>query len=103
MFKRLSLALGVLVFAGAAHADSYALGLKGVACPYCAYGVEKRLSKIDGVTDIRIDIADSLAIVQMRDGTPLTKQQAATAVEDAGFTLDSFEARAERGGQTGAD
>lgn len=79
------------LLAGPAAAETYTLGLKGLACPYCAYGVEKRLSAVDGVTDVEVDVVNSFAIVRTRDGVTLTRPQAHTAVEEAGFTLDTFE------------
>lgn len=72
---------------------SYAVGVDGLACPFCAYGIEKRLGRIDGVASVETDIADSVVIVMMEEGKSLEKSVAWEAVEDAGFTLGSFERR----------
>ena len=92
MFRKLSLlAAGLILSASAlAAGPQYTLGVKGVACPYCAFGVEKRLNKIDGVEDVVVDIGDSVVRVSMAEGTNLTEPKARKAVEEAGFTLHSF-------------
>ncbi len=103
MFTRLSLLLAVLMFSIAALAadNQYVLGVDGLACPFCAFGIEKRLNKVDGVTDIEIDIGDSVVRVTLQEGKTLTEEQARQAVKEAGFTLRSY-AEAE-GGSGGRD
>lgn len=92
MFKQLLVLLAGLTLSLSALAagNQYTLGVKGVACPYCAFGVEKRLNKIDGVENVAVDIGDSVVRVRMAEGTNLTEPTARTAVEEAGFTLHSF-------------
>lgn len=100
MFKRLSLVLAGLMLSISALAagNQYALGVKGVACPYCAYGIEKRLNKVDGVKKVRVDIGDSEVRVTMAEGSLLTESKARTAVKEPGFTLRSFsQAEAKQG------
>ncbi len=76
--------------AGAFAAERYALEVDGLACPFCAYGIEKRLSAVDGVQNVETDIKSGLVIVSVEDGKPLTEATAKKAVEDAGFTLRGF-------------
>lgn len=102
MLTRLSLLLAALMFSVAALAadNQYVLGVKGLACPFCAYGIEKRLNKVDGVTDIQVDIGDGVVRVTLQEGKTLTEEQADQAVKEAGFTLGSFsQAEGEPGGQ----
>ncbi len=79
----------LLAMANAASAV-YSLKVDGLACPFCAYGIEKKLSAIDGVEDIKVDIKEGQVIVTMADGTSLSEQRARQAVTDAGFTLRAF-------------
>ncbi|MAA73220.1 MAG: hypothetical protein CMN28_00755 [Salinisphaeraceae bacterium] len=92
MFKQLLLLLAGLMFGMSALAagNQYRLGVKGVACPYCAYGVEKHLNKVDGVENVSVDIGDSVVRVTMAEGATLPEGKARTAVKEAGFTLQSF-------------
>jgi len=90
--KSILLAAGLMLSVSAlAAGPQYTLGVKGVACPYCAFGVEKRLNKLDGVENVVVDIGDSVVRVTMAEDANLTEAKARTAVEEAGFTLHSFE------------
>jgi len=75
------------VFAAQTH---YRLQVDGLACPFCAYGIEKQLTRTDGVKDINVDINAGTVTVTMADGTKMSKSQADRIVKDAGFTLRGF-------------
>lgn len=95
-FPALVLALA-LTFATAAQAagPTYRVHVAGLACPFCAYGIEKSLSAIDGVARVETHIEDGEVIVEMAEGETLERAEAKQAVEDAGFTLDRFETPAD--------
>ncbi|MCH7694092.1 MAG: heavy-metal-associated domain-containing protein [Proteobacteria bacterium] len=80
--------LPVIAFAAPAQ---YQLRVDGLACPFCAYGIEKELKRTDGVESIRIDINAGTVTVTMAEGATMTEAQASRIVEDAGFTLGGFE------------
>jgi len=84
-------ALALLLPAAAFAAQTrYQLRVDGLACPFCAYGIEKQLTRTDGVKDINVDINAGIVTVTMADGANMTKDQASRIVEDAGFTLRDF-------------
>ncbi|MEQ8504374.1 MAG: heavy-metal-associated domain-containing protein [Rhodospirillales bacterium] len=70
---------------------AYALGVDGLACPFCGYGVEKQLMRIDGVISVEIDLESGTVTTTMAAGRTLGKDTAQKAVEAAGFTLRSFQ------------
>ncbi len=93
--KPSGLALGLMLFAATtALADShvYKLYVDGLACPFCAYGVEKKVGGLDGVKRIDIEIDDGVVAVTMDAGATLDEATAKQAVDEAGFTLRKFEA-----------
>tara|TARA_R110001592_G_scaffold104699_2_gene294611 strand:- start:7603 stop:7908 length:306 start_codon:yes stop_codon:yes gene_type:complete len=92
----LTLLLSSASFAGGVR---YQLEVDGLACPFCAYGIEKKLSQLDGVEQVETDVANGRVDVDMVDGQTLNEDQARQAVKDAGFTLRSFKTQAERGKQ----
>jgi mercuric ion binding protein len=101
MFKKCCLMLAALVLSAAALAAEtrYVLGVDGLACPFCAYGIEKRLTKVEGVTDVQVDVGESVVRVTLEDGKTLSEAQARQAINEAGFTLRSYaEAESDRGG-----
>jgi len=68
----------------------YSLQADGLACPFCAFGIEKQLGRIDGVDTVTTDIVEGIVTVVMRDGATLDRQSAADAVTAAGFSLSGF-------------
>ena len=101
MFKKGFLMLAALAFSVAALAADkhYVLGVDGLACPFCAYGIEKRLNKVDGVTGVEVDVGKSTVRVTLQEGRTFSEERARQAVEQAGFTLRSY---SEADGETGA-
>jgi len=57
----------------------------GMSCPFCAYGVEKKLKKLDGVSELTVELASGLATLVMEDGTDVSNETLQEAVKDAGF------------------
>ncbi len=93
--QRTGLVLGLSLFAAtAALADShvYKLYVDGLACPFCAYGVEKKVGGLKGVETVEIDIESGLVAVTVADDATLDEATAKQAVDEAGFTLRKFEA-----------
>ncbi len=77
-------------FAVQAKPLTYELTVDGLACPFCAYGIEKKLGAIDGVTGIEIDINKGVVRVTMSEGAKLEEPAARKAVKSAGFSLRRF-------------
>ncbi len=80
----LLLALGTT---GTVGASEFTLRVDGLACPFCAYGVEKKLLQVPGVAAIDILINEGKVILKLREGADLDVAALDTAVEKAGFTL----------------
>lgn len=77
--------------------------VKGMQCPFCAYGIKKHLAKIPGVRKVEVDLGKNQAIVEFKpDATP-KDEQIQRAVHDAGFTAGKIEWRpAGTGNKAGA-
>jgi len=82
---------GWVVTAALAAGSSYRLQVNGLACPFCAYGIEKKLGALEGVERLETNIRDGTVDVTMKDGAVLDEATAKRAVKDAGFTLNGFE------------
>lgn len=72
-----------------AAGTQYQMRVDGLACPYCAYGIEKKLKAIDGVEKIDIDLDNGLVIVDVADGVKLSDEQMTQLFDDAGFSYRS--------------
>lgn len=91
--SRLIAWMAVFLWAVSAEAgETYRLYVDGLACPFCAYGVEKKVGGLDGVAKIRIDIDGGVVVVTMAEDATLGETAAKRAIDEAGFTLRAFEA-----------
>ncbi len=85
-----AVALSILGGQAAWAGQVYKLKVDGLACPFCAYGIEKKLKAVKGVEKLKVYINKGLVVVTMRDGATLTKSRARQIVKDAGFALRGF-------------
>lgn len=82
----LGLTLGWTTSAFSAEAH-YKIRADGLACPYCAYGIEKKFMKISGVKHFDIDLKKGLVLVTGDENLILKEPQLKTLFNDAGFTF----------------
>ena len=92
MLQIFALLLAALWTMPAWAGEVYRLSVDGLACPFCAYGVEKKLSAVEGVEKLDIDINAGVVSVTMAEGATLDETTAKRAVDEAGFSLRAFEA-----------
>lgn len=84
------IALAAVPAMAEAGANRYEIGVDGISCPFCSYGIEKELSAIKGVDKLGVDIKRGVVTVQMKAGANLNEAQAGKAAKDAGFSMRSF-------------
>jgi len=77
--------------AGDADGGRYRLRVNGLSCPFCAYGIEKKVGGLNGVRSVEVRLDEGAVIVGTRAGTALTEERARRAVEAAGFGLQGFQ------------
>ncbi len=86
LFTAVSLFWSATLFAASTQ---YLLRVDGLSCPFCAYGIEKKLIKTEGVESVTFDLDKGLVIVKAKEGVTLTEARLKQLVDDAGFTLRS--------------
>ncbi len=69
-----------------ARVESASVVVQGMSCPFCAFGVEKRLRKVGGVRSVSVSTRDSLASLTAKDDQSIAVKEIPRAVEKAGFT-----------------
>ena len=91
--KRLFFLMTLLFFTSQTLAEDvhYHLVVAGLSCPFCVYGVEKKLKNLEGVVDIKSELETGKFFVQVEDGVSLSKETIRELVASAGFTLVTFE------------
>ncbi len=84
----LFLAIATPVFA----ADTiYHVFADGLACRYCALGVDKQLRKINGVKWVDIHLERGMVNVRVAEGVELTEARIKALLENAGVTFRRME------------
>ena len=76
------------------------LRVDGLACPFCAYGLEKKLTHLEGVDSLEVRLDGGEVLLFLEPGAALTDEALERAVKDAGFSLRAVERprRARKGG-----
>ena len=62
------------------------IDVDGLSCPFCAYGLEKKLKKINTVSNIEIYLKEGIAVFSVSKDQEPTKEILEKIVTDAGFT-----------------
>jgi len=58
----------------------------GLSCPFCAYGLEKKLQKMEGIAKIEIDVENAFALLTIEEGKTVSEETIRENVKLAGFT-----------------
>lgn len=77
-----------------AGGTQYDMRVDGLACPFCAYGIEKKFTKTEGVEAVDIDLKKGLVIVKTIEAKFFKEDELKTIINDAGFTLKSMTEKA---------
>jgi len=69
-----------------AQVEKAVVRVDGMSCPFCAYGLEKKMKKIEGTEEVSININNGTAELLAGTKLKLDIDALRTAVKDAGFT-----------------
>lgn len=58
----------------------------GLSCPFCAYGLEKKLKAIEGVGEVKIDLKAGIAHLWPKEESWIAMEAVKKAVKEGGFT-----------------
>lgn len=67
------------------------LWVKGLACPFCTYNVERQLRKVPGVKSVAVTLETGQVTVTLSKEQPPSEKQLRKAVKESGFTVDRVE------------
>jgi len=65
----------------------------GAVCPSCAYGLEKKFMKIEGVKKFDVDFKAGIVLVCAEEKVHFTNEQLMQIFKDAGYSYQSQEER----------
>lgn len=70
----------------AAEQQVLEIQVKGMTCPFCAYGIEKNLGKLPGVAKAQVSLEAKKARVVMQAGHAPEEARVRKVILDSGFT-----------------
>jgi len=77
-----------------AEIQKVTLLVSGLACPFCAYGLEKHTKKIKGVDTYTFDINTGKASITLKESASIRHNAFKKAVTKAGFTPEEINIQA---------
>ncbi len=77
-----------------AQVEKVEIRVDGLACPFCAYGLEKKLKKVEGVASVKINVDKGIALLESKKAASIDVDEVEPAVADAGFTPREMKATA---------
>lgn len=66
---------------------SITMKVDGMVCPFCAYGLEKRILEIEAVDAVLIRVSDGLIQIRPKENHVVGDEALRDAVDRAGFSL----------------
>jgi len=71
---------------GQAQVEEIIINVNGLACPFCVFGLEKKLKTVEGVVSANAELQSGEARIELSSDAIPSFQNLNTAVEKAGFT-----------------
>ena len=91
MKGQLLLAVSIALLLHAAPADAAfvaaELRVNGLSCPFCAFGIEKKLLGVDGVQGVEVFLDDGRILLRFEPENDATVSDLEKAIKKAGFEL----------------
>ena len=85
MSVKLIMCFYLLLVSSFSFADDAIFYVDGMSCPFCTFGLEKKLNKIGGITDVQIIL--KTGEVKVSSTKKLKEATLKEAVKDAGFSI----------------
>lgn len=92
MFKKLILALGIMVLIILSFQPAFSeierveMQVNGMTCPFCVYGIEKKLKGVEGIEDARANLKTGIVEIKVKNGKAVDIDRLNEAVRESGFT-----------------
>ncbi len=86
----LGLVLGLSAIPARAEMRAAELRVNGMSCPFCTFGIEKKLRHVSGVNEVEVFLDEGQIRLVLSAENTATVQDIESAVDDAGFQLSGL-------------
>ncbi|VAW56259.1 hypothetical protein MNBD_GAMMA07-2762 [hydrothermal vent metagenome] len=76
-----------------AAGKTYNLKVDGLVCPFCEYNIKKKLSKLDNIESVDVNLKKGTVDIIVAEGKDLQEKIVKQEIKDAGFTLKSIKVK----------
>ena len=92
----ISFLMSFFLFAGSSYGqiEEVKLRVDGLACPFCAWGLEKKVMQMEGVTSYDADLKTGEVYIGLQKDVHIELERFRKAVKEAGFTLRQISLKA---------
>ncbi len=59
----------------------------GMSCPFCVYGVQQKLQRLEGVEDLKVELSTGLATLTLEEEADISNELLQETVKVAGFEV----------------
>lgn len=73
--------------AQAQQARTIQMKVLGLSCPFCAYGVEQKVTKLEGVENLEVVLESGIATITVEEGADISNETLRRTVDEAGFEV----------------
>lgn len=84
------LILAISIISAKAQIEQVTLRVDGLACPFCAYGLEKKIMRLKGISSYDVDMRAGKVFVGLKQDAQIELNVLHKVVKEAGFTLRSI-------------
>ncbi|HGY55716.1 MAG TPA: copper chaperone [Caldithrix abyssi] len=70
--------------------EKITLQVDGLSCPFCAYGLEKKLKSIEGINQTDIELNKGVVTLEVSPNAAVDSLLLKEKINEAGFTLKKF-------------
>ena len=79
--------------AEAADSPDIILRVDGLACPFCAYGLEKKLKELGAMDRVEVKLNEGEVLLFLKSDEDVEDETLTATVKDAGFVVRRIERR----------
>ncbi|MGB7291700.1 MAG: heavy-metal-associated domain-containing protein [Thermodesulfobacteriota bacterium] len=100
MLKKFTSSLGILilllVFINPAFAEIHSVEMQvdGMTCPFCVYGIEKKLEALREVQEASANLKKATVDIKLKNNEPIDIRRLNDAVRESGFTPGRIQIKA---------
>ncbi len=82
-----SILLIILTSLGLTFSAEVIMKVDGLACAFCAYGLEKKLKNLKGVEEVKISLNEGKVWIKLKEGYKADEKTLRKLVKESGFIL----------------